>query len=94
MMILLNDLKIASIDVNIIRCDDAGEHRAFYEECRSKGINIRFDFSGPRTSQRNGKVERKLQTFYGRIRAMLNCAGLKDYLRNGVWTEFSIQVTF
>ena len=94
MMILLNDLKIASIDVNIIRCDDAGENKAFYEECRSKGINIRFDFSGPRTSQRNGKVERKLQTFYGRIRAMLNFAGLKDHLRNGVWAECAMTVTF
>ena len=93
-MVLLTDLKIASVDVKIIRCDDAGENKAFYEECRSKGMNIRFEFSGPRTPQRNGKVERKFQTFYGRIRAMLNCAGLKDHLRNGVWAECAMTVTF
>ena len=94
MMDLLTDLKIASIDVKIIRCNNASENKVFYEECRSKGMNIRFEFSGPRTPKRNGKVERKFQTFYGRIRAMLNCAGLKDHLRNGVWAECAMTVTF
>jgi hypothetical protein len=84
MMVLLTDLKIASIDVKIIHCDNSGENKAFYEKCRSKGVNIRFEFSGRRTPQRNGKVERKFQTFYGRIREMLNCSVLKDNLRNGV----------
>ena len=77
MMVLLTDLKIASIDVKIICCDNAGENKAFYEDCRSKGINIRFEFSGPRNPQRNGKVERKFQTFYSRVRGTLNCAGSK-----------------
>ena len=55
---------------------------------------IKFEFSGPRTPQRNGKVERKFQTFYGRIRATLNSAGLKEKLRSGVWAECAMTITF
>jgi hypothetical protein len=78
---LLTDLKIAGVNVQFIRCDDSGENKALFEECRSKGYGIKF---GPQTPQQNGKVERKFQTFLWRIRAMLNSAGLKDQLRSGV----------
>jgi hypothetical protein len=67
---------------------------AFQNECKSMGLNIKFEFSGPRTPQRNGKVERKFQTFYRRIGASLNCAGLKDELRSGVWAECARSITF
>jgi hypothetical protein len=91
---LLTDLKIAGLDVKFIWCDDSGENKALFGECRSKGYNVKFEFSGPRTPQRNGKVERKFQTFFGRIRAMLNNAGVKDQLRSGVWAECAMTVTF
>jgi hypothetical protein len=39
-------------------------------------------------------VERKFQPFFGRIRAMLNIAGVKDQLRSGVWTECAMTLTF
>ena len=91
---LLSDLNVAGINVKYIRCDDSGENKALFEECQSKGYGINFEFSGPRTPQRNGKVERKFQTFFGRIRAMLNSAGLKDHLRSGVWAECAMTVTF
>jgi hypothetical protein len=39
-------------------------------------------------------VERKFQTFFGIIRAMLNSAGVKDQLRSGVWEECAMTVTF
>jgi hypothetical protein len=55
---------------------------------------LKFELSGPRNPQRNGKVERKFQTFFGRIRAMLNSAGVKYQLRSGVWAECAITVTF
>jgi hypothetical protein len=32
-----------------------------------KTFGVKFEFPGPRTPQRNGKVERKFQTFYVRI---------------------------
>jgi hypothetical protein len=39
-------------------------------------------------------VERKFQTFFGRIRVILNSVGVKDQLRSGVWEEFAMTVTF
>jgi hypothetical protein len=49
---------------------------------------------GPRTPQRNGKVERKFQTLYGRIRAMLNGADLGEELRDKIWAECVMNVTY
>jgi hypothetical protein len=62
MKTLLTDLKIAGIKVKYIRCDDSEENKAFYNHCCLNGELIKFEFSGPRTPQRNGKVERKFQT--------------------------------
>jgi hypothetical protein len=42
----------------------------------------------------NVKVERKFQTFFWRIKGMLNSEGLKDQLRSGVWAECALTVTF
>jgi hypothetical protein len=58
---------------------------ALFDECRSKGYNVKFEFSGPKILQSNGKVERKVQNFFGRIRSILSSAGVKDQLRSGVW---------
>jgi hypothetical protein len=91
---LLTDLKISSLDVKFIQCDDSGNIKALFDECRSKGYNVKFAFSGSQTPQPNGKVERKFQPFFGRIRAMLNSAGVKDQLRYGVWAECTMTVTF
>jgi hypothetical protein len=63
----------------------ATKNMALFEECQSKGYGIKFEFSGPQTPQQNGKVEREFQTFFRRIRAILNSAGLKNQLRSGVW---------
>ena len=93
-MTLLTDLKIAGIEVKHIRCDDSGENKSLFQACNDKGYGINFEFSGPRTPQRNGKVERKFQTFFGRIRAMLNSAGFTDQVRSGVWAECAMTVTF
>jgi transposase InsO family protein len=64
---LFTDLKIAGIDMKYIRCDDAGENRVMKDDSEIKPFEIKFEFSRPRSPQRNGKVERKFQTFYGRI---------------------------
>jgi hypothetical protein len=93
-MTLLTDLKIAEINVKYIRCDDSGENKAIFEACQAQGYGVKFKFSGPRSPQRNGKDERKFQTFFGRIRALLNSAGLKDHLRSGVWAECAMTVTY
>jgi hypothetical protein len=79
---LLTDLKIANRIVEFIRCDDAGENITMKNDPEIKSFGIKFEFSGPRTPQRNGNVKRKSQTLYGRIRAMLNGAGLEGELRD------------
>jgi hypothetical protein len=53
-----------------------------------------FEFFSPQTPQPNGKVERKSQTFCGRIRAVLNGSAVKHQLRSGVWEECAVIVTY
>jgi hypothetical protein len=59
-----------------------------------KSFGVKFEFSGPRTSQRNGKIERNFHTFYGRIRSMLNGTGLTGDLRNKIWAECTMTTTY
>jgi hypothetical protein len=80
--------------VKFIRCDDAGENMTMKNDPEIKSFGIKFEFSGPRTPQRNGKVERKFQTLYGRIRPMLNGAGLDGELRDKIWAECVMNVTY
>jgi hypothetical protein len=56
---LLTDLKIANQIVKFIICDDAGETMTMKNDPEIKSFGIKFEFSGPRTPQRNGKIERK-----------------------------------
>jgi hypothetical protein len=54
-----------------VRCDSTGENKGLEFHCKLIGINASLKYSGPRTPERKGKVERNYQTLYGRIRAML-----------------------
>jgi hypothetical protein len=64
---LLTDLQIAGLNVKFIRCDDSGENVSMKNDQDIKSFGVKFEFSGPRTPQRNVKVERKFQTFFGGI---------------------------
>jgi hypothetical protein len=81
---LLTDLQVAGLDVKFIRCDDAGENMSMMNDQEIKSYGVKFEFSGARTPQRIGKVERKFQTFYGRIRSMFHGADLKGDLRSKI----------
>jgi hypothetical protein len=61
---LLTESRIAGIDVKYIRCDDTAENKIMKLDSEIKPFGIKFEFSGPRTSQRNRKVETKFQIFY------------------------------
>jgi hypothetical protein len=91
---LLTYLKIANWIVKFIRCDNAGENMTIKNDPEIKSYSIKFEFSGPRTPQRNVKVERKFQTLYGRIRVMLNGANLEGELRDKIWAECVMNVTY
>jgi hypothetical protein len=90
---LLTDLMIANQIVKFIRCDNAGESMTMKNDPEIKSFGIKFEFSGPRTTQRNGKVERKFQSLYVRIRAILNGASLEGELRDKIWAECVMNVT-
>jgi hypothetical protein len=75
---------ISEINVKFFRLDDAGENFALEKLCKQQNVDVKFEFSGPRTPQRNGKVERKFQTLYGRIRAISNDAGIEGDFCKGL----------
>jgi hypothetical protein len=53
---LILELRYQNIKFNILRFDDAGESKALENECKIKGLGIVFEYTGPRTPQRNEKV--------------------------------------
>ena len=59
---LINELK----NVKFLRDDDAGENFVLEKQYKRQNLNVKFEYTGPRTPQRNGKVECKFQTLYGR----------------------------
>jgi hypothetical protein len=83
----LTDLKIADWNVRFIRSDNAGKNMTMKNDPDIKSFGVKFEFSGPRTPQRNGKVEKKFQTLYGRIWSTLNGSGLESELRDKIWAE-------
>jgi hypothetical protein len=84
---LLTDLKIVNRNVRLIRCEDADKNMTNKNDPEIKSFGIKLEFLGPITPQRNGNVERKFQTLYGRIQAMLNGADLEGELRDKIWAE-------
>jgi hypothetical protein len=49
----MTDSKIANWNVRFIRCDDAGKTMTMKNDPEIKSFGIKFEFLGPRTSQRN-----------------------------------------
>jgi hypothetical protein len=87
---LIQKLRNDNIFVIILRL---GENYALEKAYKDEKLYIRFEYTGPQTPQRNGKVERKFQTLYGRIRAKLNDAGVDGDFREGLWTEYASTAT-
>ena len=80
--------------VKFLRLDDGGENVALEKACKQQQLDVTFEFSGPRTPQRNGKVERKFQTLYGKIQAMFNASGIDGVIRNRLWAECASTASF
>ena len=58
------------------------------EESKEKHLReIKFEFTGRDTPQRNGKVERKIAGMTRRIKATLNSAKLDKKYRKVLWAE-------
>ena len=91
---LIVELRDLKKNVKFLRLDDAGENFALEKACKQQQLGVTFEFSGPRTPQRNGKVERKFQTLYGKIRAMFNASGIDGEIRHGLWAECASTASF
>jgi hypothetical protein len=63
------------ICVKYLQHDDAGESIVLEKEYKQQNLEINFGYNNHCTSQRNGKVEKKIKTLNGKIRAILNDAG-------------------
>jgi hypothetical protein len=53
----------------------------------------KFEYTAPDSPQQNRKIERKLATLYGRVRAMLNQAEFAAPLRGAIWAYCALHAT-
>ena len=93
MRFALREIERENKKVKMIRCDNAGENRKLKEILDLEGFNIKFEFTAPYTPRQNGVVERAFATLYGRVRAMINGAGLEKRLREYLWAECTSTAT-
>jgi hypothetical protein len=56
-------------------------------------LGIKFENSGPHTTDRNGKVERKFQNQYVRIRAIINDSEIDGEFLDVYWAESADTMT-
>ena len=84
---LIKDLRAKGNPVKFIRCDNAGENIALEEACKEEGLGIQFEYTSPNSPQFNGRVERKFQTLFTRVRSNLNGAKVTAKMRNSLWAE-------
>ena len=75
------------IKVKNIRCDNAGENKAFAKLACKKKLGLQFEWTAPGTPQQNGRVERKFATLMAYARSMMNDASFPMKMRRGLWTE-------
>jgi hypothetical protein len=83
---------------------DAAENMTMKDDPEVKTPGIKFEIIGPRTPQKNGKVERNFQTLYGRIQSMImelgykviwaKCVMTATYLLNVITTKSSLKIPF
>lgn len=79
---LLNKIDELGIKIKFIRCYNSPENKSLYEESKRLKKNIIFEYTPRDTPQHNVIVEMCFQTLYQSMRAMINGAGIYDYLRN------------
>ena len=76
-----------TIQVKIIRCDNAGQNKVLERESDKNELGIICEYTAPGTPQQNGVVERAFVTVMGRARAVMNHAGFTMAKRQRLWCE-------
>ena len=92
---VFQELKVKhGIKPKYIRCDDSGENHKAEEACWKNGFNVKFEYTPPGTPQRNGRIEKKFATCYGRMRACYKASGImEDDLKYKIWGECAMCIT-
>ena len=88
MLVLIDNLKNKyNLQVQWLRCDNAGENQAFEWTCKQEMLGIDFEYIAPGTPQQNGHVERKFATLFNWLCTMLSSGKFTAYLQNSLWVE-------
>ena len=93
MLKILDDIEniclIKQVDIKnvFLRCDNAGENKSLRDELIKDKPKIKFEFTSPKTPQQNGVVERAFGTLKGRVRSMMDFAGMQSAKRIQLWCE-------
>jgi hypothetical protein len=91
---LHNFQKDNSLTVKFIRCDNSGENIQLQSLVHEdKTLAVRFELAAPYTPEKNGMVERKYATLYGKVKAIFNWAKFPIYLRQLLWAECANHAT-
>ena len=95
MVPLIKELNnIPGVTVKTIRCDNAGENKVLKKVLRDEEkLNIKFEYTAPRTPQQNGPAEQGFGTLFGSVRVMMNKAMFTREMHAGLWTEAANMVT-
>ena len=88
MLVLINNLKTKyNLQVQRLRCNNAGENQALKQTCNQEGLVINFEYTAPGTPQQNGLIEHKFATLFNWVCALLNGGKFTAYLQSGLWAE-------
>jgi hypothetical protein len=94
MLVFIKTLKAKNPEsVKFIRLDNAGENLGLKTQLELEGMNVSFEYTSPETPEQNGQAEQSFATLWGRVRAMLNCSGVPQEMRDKLWEECASTAT-
>ena len=80
-------------NIKIILCDNVDGNNILEENGAKNSEEIKYEFTSPCTPQKNGVVERRFDTLYSWMRAMMAPIGLHESLKTEIWSEGSATTT-
>ena len=79
---LIKDLKTKhDIQVQHLRCNNAGEKVDFMRVCKQEGMGMEFKYIAPGAPQQYGHVELKFATLFNQVHAMLSSKKFSAFLK-------------
>ena len=76
-----------------MRCDNSVKNKTLKENYAINFGEINFEFTSPRTPQKNGVIERVFSTLCSRMSVMVDHARLHENINNVIWHECAATAT-